>query len=225
MNPDVRQGGQRRFFDNVEWVTNLFLLPWVPSSLQKIHNKLSLYSRKEFNLNSHEVIAAIIGDILLFLFRRLHQWFLWPEFLELCFSISVIFNALQLKFLCLTSFLLLLVVVVVKDLNYFSRDTKVAKQNVHKTDVMEQIKQKRKNLKFMLYSCCIYSGSSKSMNYYSQIFGLSVSLIFSLCQIWKLNVIKKTRKVLVIGHLLRHSLLFRSWKKRFLRWSLLTARD
>ena len=110
----------------------------------------------------------------------------------------------------------IVVVVVVKDLNYLLRGTKVAKQNVHKTDVMEQIKQKRINLKFMLYSCCIYTESSNSMNFYSQILGLPVSLILSLCQIWKLIAIK-TRKVLVLGHLLRHSLLFRSGKKRYLR--------
>ena len=85
----------------------------------------------------------------------------------------------------------------------------MAKQNVHKTDVMEQIKQKRINLKFMLYSCCIYSGSSKGMNCYSQIFGLSVSLILSLCQIWKLIVIK-TRKVLDLGHLLHISNCFQT---------------
>ena len=106
-------------------------------------------------------------------------------------------------------FFSVVVVVVVKGLNYLLRGTKVAEQNVHKMDVMEQIKQKRINLKFMLYSCCIYSGSSKSMNFYSQIFGLSVSLNFFLCQIWKLIALK-TRKVLVLGHLLRHSLLFRS---------------
>ena len=59
--------------------------------------------------NSRESITDIIGDIMVFSFliRRLHQWFLRPEFLELTFSISVI-SALELKFVCVTSFVLLL---------------------------------------------------------------------------------------------------------------------
>ena len=59
---------------------------------------------------------------------------------------------------------------------------------------MEQIKHERIKLKFMLYSCCICSGSSKSMNYYSKIFALSASLILSLCHIWKLIAIKNNEK-------------------------------
>ena len=68
-----------------------------------------LYSRrKEFNFNSREVIAAIIRDIVLFLIRRLHRWFLQTDLLELSFSIQVISIALQLKCVCVTSFFLLL---------------------------------------------------------------------------------------------------------------------
>ena len=64
----------------------------------------------------------------------------------------------------------------------------------------------------MLDSCCIYSGSFKSMNYCSQFFGLSLSLILSLCHILTLIAIK-TRRVFVLGHLQRHSLLFRYRRK------------
>ena len=54
------------------------------------------------------MIAAIIGDIVLFLIRRLHRWFLQTDLLELSFSIQVISVALQLKCVCVTSFFLLL---------------------------------------------------------------------------------------------------------------------
>ena len=56
------------------------------------------------------------------------------------------------------------------------------------------------------------------MDYYSQIFGLSVPLIISYI-ILKLTAIK-TRKIIVLGHLLRHSLLFAPEGKLFLRLSL-----
>ena len=49
-------------------------------------------------------MVAIIGDIAFFLIRRLHRLVLRP----LTFSFSVASSDLQLKFVCLTSFVLLL---------------------------------------------------------------------------------------------------------------------
>ena len=49
--------------------------------------------------NSREAIAAITGDIVFFLIRCLHRWFLRPVFLESTFPMtSVTSTDLQLKF-------------------------------------------------------------------------------------------------------------------------------
>ena len=71
------------------------------------HQKKTEKNWSIYLFNSREAIAAIIGNIVVFLIRRLHRLFLRPDFLELTFSTTlVISTALQLKFVSVTSFLL-----------------------------------------------------------------------------------------------------------------------
>ena len=62
-----------------------------------------------FRLVDKNSLNCTSGIVLLcFLIRRLHRQFLQPDFLELTFALnSVTSTALQLKFVCVTSFLLL----------------------------------------------------------------------------------------------------------------------